>query len=82
MTPALLDFMSIMPLVNSITGVPISFGGVGLRETLFQKLLGDLAGMPLAPAALAASLGFAIQASWGILGGLAYVLISFQERKR
>ena len=77
MTPRLLDFISIMPLVNSITGVPISFGGVGLRETLFQRLLGDLAGMPLAPAALAASLGYAIQASWGVLGGLAYLLIPF-----
>jgi uncharacterized membrane protein YbhN (UPF0104 family) len=77
MTPRVLDFMSIMPLVNSITGVPISFGGVGLRETLFQKLLGDLAGMPLASAALAASLGYALQASWGVLGGLAYLLVPF-----
>jgi glycosyltransferase 2 family protein len=82
MRPGLLDFMSIMPLVNSITGVPISFGGVGLRETLFQKLLGDLAGMPLAPAALAASLGFAIQASWGILGGLAFLFMPFPARRR
>ena len=75
MTPAVLDFISIMPLVNTITGVPISFGGVGVRETLFQKLLGELVGMPLAVAALAASLGFAIQASWGLLGGAAYLLL-------
>jgi uncharacterized protein (TIRG00374 family) len=81
MTPALWDFISIMPLVNTITGVPISFGGVGVRETLFQKLLGDLAGMPLATAALAASLGFAIQASWGILGGVAYLLIPFGRKR-
>jgi hypothetical protein len=77
-----LDFMSIMPLVNSITGVPISFGGVGLRETLFQKLLGDLAGMPLASAALAASLGYALQASWGVLGGLAYLLVPFGKGQK
>jgi len=82
MTPHVLDFISIMPLVNSITGVPISFGGVGLRETLFQKLLGNLAGMPLAPAALGASLGYALQASWGILGGLAYLLIPFDRRQK
>jgi uncharacterized protein (TIRG00374 family) len=82
MTPKVLDFMAIMPLVNSITGVPISFGGVGVRETLFQKLLGDLAGMPLAPAALAASLGYAIQASWGVLGGLAYLVTPFERRRR
>ncbi len=82
MTPAVADFFSIMPLVNTITGVPISFGGVGVRETLFQKLLGDLAGMPLAAAALSASLGFAIQASWGALGGAAYLLIPFGRRRR
>jgi len=82
MTPSLMDFISIMPLVNTITGVPISFGGVGVRETLFQKLLGDLAGMPTAAAALAASLGFAIQASWGVLGGVAYLLVPFGRHRR
>ena len=70
-----LDFFSIMPLVNTITGVPISFGGVGVRETLFQTLLGQLAHVPVALAALSASLGYAVQASWGIIGGLAYLLV-------
>ena len=40
------DFLSIMPLVNTITGIPISFGGVGVRETLFQTLLEQLAHVP------------------------------------
>jgi sugar (pentulose or hexulose) kinase len=75
-----MDFISIMPLVNTITGVPISFGGVGVRETLFQKLLGDLVGMPKATAALSASLGFAIQACWGVLGGAAYLFLPFGKR--
>ncbi len=76
-TAGLFDFICVMPLVNTITGVPVSLGGVGVRETLFQKLLGDLAGMPAAPAALGASLGYAVQASWGLLGGLAYLLVPF-----
>jgi glycosyltransferase 2 family protein len=70
---SILDFFSIMPLVNAITGVPISFGGTGVRETLFQTLLGHLTGVPGAVAAFAASLGFAIQASWGIVGAAAYL---------
>jgi uncharacterized membrane protein YbhN (UPF0104 family) len=72
-----LDFICLMPIVNTITGVPVSLGGLGVRETLFQKLLGDLAGMPAAPAALGASLGYAVQASWGLLGGLAYLAVPF-----
>jgi hypothetical protein len=71
----LIDFFSVMPLVNTITGVPISFGGVGLRETLFQTLLGQLAHVPAALAALSASLGYAVQASWGVVGGLAYLFV-------
>jgi glycosyltransferase 2 family protein len=79
---SLLDFVSIMPLVNTITGVPISFGGVGVREALFKKLLGHLAGVPVATAALAASLGYAIQASWGLIGGASYLLVPFGKSPR
>jgi glycosyltransferase 2 family protein len=79
---SVIDFFSIMPLVNTITGVPISFGGTGVRETLFQTLLGRLTGMPGALAAFAASLGFAIQASWGIVGAAAYLLIRSKSGKK
>lgn len=71
---SLTDMLSIMPLVNTVTSVPISFGGAGVRETLFQQLLGNLAHVPAAIAALSASLGFAIQASWGLLGAAVYLL--------
>src|SRR6266516_430386 len=71
---SLTDMLSIMPLVNTVTSVPISFGGAGVRETLFQQLLGNLAYVPAAIAALSASLGFAIQASWGLLGAGVYLL--------
>jgi glycosyltransferase 2 family protein len=67
------DILSIMPLVNTVTALPISFGGVGVRETLFQELLGNLAHVPPAIAAVSASLGFAIQASWGLLGAVVFL---------
>ena len=69
----LADMLSIMPLVNTVTSIPISFGGAGVRETLFQELLGNLAHVPKAIAAFSASLGFAIQASWGLLGAAIYL---------
>jgi len=70
----LIDMLSIMPLVNTVTSLPISFGGAGVREALFQQLLGHLAHVPPALAAFSASLGFAIQASWGLLGAAVYLL--------
>ncbi len=72
-TPSFLDIVSIMPLVNTFTAVPISFGGVGVRETLFQHLLGHLSGVPESIAVLTASLGFTIQAMCGLLGGAIYL---------
>lgn len=59
---SLADILSIMPLVDTIISVPISIGGIGVREILFQELLGNLAHVPPALAAFTASLGFAIQA--------------------
>jgi uncharacterized protein (TIRG00374 family) len=73
------DMLSIMPLVNTITALPISFGGVGVRETLFQELLGNLAHVPPAISAVTASLGFVVQASWGLLGAAVY-LVSFHKK--
>ena len=73
-TARLPDVLSIMPLVNTVTSLPISFGGVGVRETLFQQLLGSLGNVPAPIAALSASLGFAVQASWGLLGATIYLV--------
>jgi uncharacterized membrane protein YbhN (UPF0104 family) len=70
---SLADILSIMPLVDTIISVPISLGGIGVRETLFQELLGKLAHVPQALAAFTASLGFAIQACWGLLGAAVFL---------
>lgn len=72
-TASLADVLAIMPIVNTLTALPISFGGVGVRETLFQELLGRLAHVPASLAALSATLGFAIQASWSILGAVPFL---------
>jgi glycosyltransferase 2 family protein len=70
---SLADVLSIMPLVDTIISVPISIGGLGVRETLFQELLGNLAHVPPGLAAFTASLGYAIQASWGLIGAAVFL---------
>jgi uncharacterized protein (TIRG00374 family) len=69
----LADVVSIMPLVNTITSIPISIGGAGVRETLFQELLGNLAHVPPAIAAFTASLGYANQIFWALFGGALFL---------
>jgi len=73
-TATLADILSIMPLVNTITSIPLSIGGAGIRETLFQELLGNLAHVPPAIAAFTASLGWANQVSWALVGGAVFLL--------
>jgi glycosyltransferase 2 family protein len=70
---SLADILSIMPLVDTIISMPISIGGLGLRETLFQELLGNLAHVPPALAAFTASLGYAIQVFWGLVGAAIFL---------
>ena len=70
----LADILTIMPLVNTITSVPISLGGVGVRETLFQEFLGALSRVSPAIAAFTASLGYLNQISWALVGGALFLL--------
>ncbi len=68
--PSCADVFSIMPVVNTLVALPISLGGIGLRESLFQVLLHDLTGTPKAVGALIGTVGFCIQALWAALPGM------------
>jgi glycosyltransferase 2 family protein len=70
---SLLDILSIMPVVTVITALPISVNGVGVRETLFQRLLGDLSGVPAGIAILVSLTGFLFFVGWSLVGGVIYV---------
>jgi uncharacterized membrane protein YbhN (UPF0104 family) len=64
------DTFCIMPIVNTLTALPISFAGIGIRESLFQVLLNDLCGIAPGVGAAIGSLGFAMRAVWGLPGGV------------
>jgi uncharacterized protein (TIRG00374 family) len=72
--PSFVDVFSIMPIVNTLVALPISLGGIGLRESLFQVLLHNLTGTPEGVGALIGTVGFSIQAAWAALpGGAAFI---------
>jgi len=62
------DFSCIMPLVDVICAMPVSLGGLGVREKVFETLLGSLLGVPAAEAVLVSLGGFLFMTLWGLPG--------------
>ncbi len=76
------ELCTIMPVVNTITALPISLGGMGVREGLFQVFLNELVGVEKSVAVVISSLGFLLSATWGALGGLIYIVYRPSEHAR
>jgi uncharacterized membrane protein YbhN (UPF0104 family) len=68
------QMLKMMPIVDTLVMLPISFSGVGVREILFERLLGGLYGVPTAAAVLTSVGGFLLQVFVAGVGG---VLIPF-----
>ena len=71
---ALAQILKVMPIVDTLVMLPISFSGVGVREVLFERLLGGLYGVPAAAAVLTSACGFVLQA---LVAGVGGILILF-----
>jgi len=65
--------VSAMPVIDAISGMPISVAGVGVREKLFEVLMKDLAGVPAETAVAASLAGFACNVFWAGLGALFFL---------
>lgn len=72
--PTLTELFTIMPVVSTITALPLSVGGLGLREGLFQIFLGTLAGVSEAVAVVTSSAGYLLMAVSGAIGGVFYLI--------
>ena len=71
--PGFWDVFSVMPIENTLTALPISLAGIGLRESLFQNLLHSLSGVSPAVGALIGSLGFSMKALWSLPGAAVFL---------
>ena len=67
---SLMDIFTVMPVVETLILLPVTLYGVGLRETLFEHLLGGMFHIPHGAATLTSLGGFGLQAAVGLLGGL------------
>jgi len=80
--PTLGEMCTIMPFVNTITSLPISLGGLGVREGLFQVFLHQLCGVEPSLAVVISSLGFLLTAVWGAIGGILYAFYRPSEHAK
>lgn len=62
------EFSTLMPIADIISALPISIGGMGVRESVFVTLLGELAGTPAALAVSISLAGYLVNSSWGLVG--------------
>lgn len=69
-----IDFFAIMPIERTISALPISFAGVGLREKIFQVMLNGLCGVQEGVAALIGSMSFLVMLISCLPGGIVYFL--------
>lgn len=70
---AVVDFFAVMPIERTISSLPISFAGVGLREKVLQTMLHGLCGVPEAVAVLIGSMGFLVVLVAAAPGGIVYL---------
>lgn len=80
--PTFLEFCTVMPVVNTIASMPISIGGVGVREGLFQVFLSQLCGVTNDVAVGMSSTGYALTLAWGLVGAAIYFFYRPSEHAR
>lgn len=80
--PTLAQFMAIMPIIGTITSLPISLGGVGWREMLFETFFGGLCSTAAGVAVAISSAGFLLLLAWGLVGGVIYAFYRPSEHAR
>jgi uncharacterized membrane protein YbhN (UPF0104 family) len=80
--PSFTDLCTIMPVVNVLAAMPVSLGGLGVREGLFQIFLSRLCGVSEAVAVVISSTGFLLTLVWGLIGGVVYLFYRPSEHAR
>jgi len=68
----LIDFFAVLPVERTLTALPISFAGVGLREQILQVMLHNLCGVPVAVAKLIGTMSFLVILVCCAPGGVVY----------
>lgn len=75
-----LEISAVVPMVTSISSLPITPSGLGVRENLYVWMLGAKGiGIPAAEALLVSIIGFGTSLVWSVVGGIVYLTVRDQE---
>ncbi len=80
--PTYAELCTIMPIINVLSAMPASIGGLGVREGLFRVFLGHLCGVTDAVANVISLTGYSLTLCWGLLGGAFYLFYRPSEHAR
>lgn len=80
--PTFWELSTIMPIVNVISAMPISLGGLGTREFLFQVFLSKLCGVVDGVPVVISLTGYSLMLFWGLIGGALYLFYRPTEHAR
>jgi Lysylphosphatidylglycerol synthase TM region len=67
-----IDFFAVLPIERTITALPISFAGLGLREQILQVMLHNVCHASVAVSKLIGTMGFLIIFLCCLPGGIVY----------
>ena len=79
---ALADALSLMPVIDVVTMLPVTLSGLGLREAVFQALLVPLSAAAPAVAVFVSLTGFLVGATWSLPGAAVFFWLRAPPDKR
>jgi hypothetical protein len=68
----LVDYLLYLPIINSVTAIPISISGFGVRELMYAEMFGEV-GVKASEAVALSLLGFVVMLFWSLVGSVFYL---------
>ena len=71
-TNGLIDYLLYLPIINSVTAIPISISGFGVRELMYAEMFGEV-GVAVSAAVALSLLGYLASFFWSLIGAIFYL---------
>jgi len=69
----LVDYFLYLPIINSVTAIPVTVSGFGVREGMYQVMFGEV-GVTASQAIALSLLGYIVTLFWSMVGAIFYLM--------